>query len=153
MNASSCKACSGRWPPTDHYLFDHTRTRVYLYEDQFFPGWTVLVLKRHATELFELSTEERADLMEEVAFVARGLAEEFRAVKINYELLGNQLPHIHWHIIPRLAGDPAPLEPVWRITHEHRPLPADERAAMMARLLNRFTADPRLDRPGRTPMS
>jgi diadenosine tetraphosphate (Ap4A) HIT family hydrolase len=56
--------------------------------------------------------------MEEVNLVANTLAQVYEAKKINYELLGNQLPHIHWHVIPRLANDPAPLEPVWRIEHE-----------------------------------
>jgi diadenosine tetraphosphate (Ap4A) HIT family hydrolase len=37
---------------------------------------------------------------------------------MNYELLGNQVPHIHWHVIPRLANDPAPLKPVWLVQHE-----------------------------------
>jgi diadenosine tetraphosphate (Ap4A) HIT family hydrolase len=56
--------------------------------------------------------------MEEVNLVANVLSQVYEAKKINYELLGNQLPHIHWHVIPRLAGDPAPLEPVWRVPHE-----------------------------------
>lgn len=30
----------------------------------------------------------------------------------------DHLPHIHWHVIPRLASDPGPLEPVWRVQHE-----------------------------------
>jgi diadenosine tetraphosphate (Ap4A) HIT family hydrolase len=52
-----------------------------------------LVLKRHATELFHLSIEERAGMIEEVVRVAVILAAEYRAIKINYELLGNQVPH------------------------------------------------------------
>jgi diadenosine tetraphosphate (Ap4A) HIT family hydrolase len=56
--------------------------------------------------------------MEEVSRIAKILAQVYQAKKINYELLGNQLPHIHWHVIPRLATDPAPLEPVWRVPHE-----------------------------------
>jgi diadenosine tetraphosphate (Ap4A) HIT family hydrolase len=138
MSPSSCKACSGEWPREDHFIADCGRTKAYLHEDQFFTGWTVLVLKRHATELFHLSRDERACLIEEVAFVADGLAEEFHAVKINYELLGNQLPHIHWHLIPRLATDPHRLEPVWRIAHEPRPLSSGEHEDMMARLRIRF---------------
>ncbi|MBH0202504.1 MAG: HIT family protein [Nitrospira sp.] len=74
-------------------------------------------LQRHATELFELAPTERFQLIEEVNRVAKTLAKTYQAKKINYELLGNQLPHIHWHIIPRLVGDPAPLEPVWRVPH------------------------------------
>ncbi len=126
MTALTCKACAGEWPPKDHWIADFNLTQAYLFDDQFFPGWTVLVLKRHATELFDLTREERSQLIEEVAEVAGALAVAFDAVKINYELLGNQLPHIHWHIIPRLAGDPSPLEAVWTVTHEPKRLAPDE---------------------------
>lgn len=114
----TCNACQGTWPRADHCIADLGLTTAYLHDDQFFPGWTVLVLKRHATELFQLTKEDRARLMEEISKVAQVLTAEFQASKINYELLGNQLPHIHWHIIPRCSSDPAPLEPVWRVSHE-----------------------------------
>jgi len=115
-----CLACQGAWPRQDHFITDLGLSKIYLHDDQFFPGWTVVVFQRHATELFQLAPTERFQLMEEVNRVAKTLAETYQAKKMNYELLGNQLPHIHWHIIPRLANDPAPLEPVWRVPH--RPL-------------------------------
>jgi len=118
MTDPSCKACAGTWPQADHFITDLGLSKAYLHDDQFFRGWTVIVLQRHATELFHLSPDERAQLMEEVTAVAKALAQVYDAKKINYELLGNQLPHIHWHIIPRLANDPAPLEPVWRVPHK-----------------------------------
>lgn len=118
MNDPSCKACQGSWPNTDHFIADLGLSKAYLHDDQFFPGWTVVLFKRHATELFRLAPTERIQLMEEVNLVAKTLSQVFDAKKINYELLGNQLPHIHWHVIPRLAGDPLPLEPVWRVQHE-----------------------------------
>lgn len=114
----TCTACSGRWPRADHFIADLGLSMAYLHDDQFFPGWTIVVFKRHATELFHLAETERNQLMKEVTRVAKLLADVYHAKKINYELLGNQLPHIHWHVIPRLATDPAPLEPVWRIPHE-----------------------------------
>lgn len=107
----------GIWPKQDHFLTDLGLSKAYLHDDQFFPGWTVVVFQHHATELFQLAPTERFQLIEEVNRVAKTLAETYQVKKINYELLGNQLPHIHWHIIPRLAGDPAPLEPVWRVPH------------------------------------
>ncbi|HSA60599.1 MAG TPA: HIT family protein [Nitrospiraceae bacterium] len=113
----ACKACQATWPRADHFIADLGLSKAYLHDDQFFPGWTVVVLQRHATELFHLAPTERIQLMEEVNLVARVIAQVYEARKINYELLGNQLPHIHWHIIPRLANDPAPLEPVWRVVH------------------------------------
>ncbi|MBS0151945.1 MAG: HIT family protein [Nitrospira sp.] len=117
MSESTCQACTGTWPRPDHFLIDLGLSKAYLHEDQFFPGWTVLVFHRHVTELFHLASPERVQLVEEVNRVACALSEIYQAKKINYELLGNQLPHIHWHVIPRLRNDPAPLEPVWRVPH------------------------------------
>jgi diadenosine tetraphosphate (Ap4A) HIT family hydrolase len=118
MKDPTCNACQGNWPKEEHFIADLGLSKAYLHEDQFFPGWTVVLFKRHATELFHLAPTERIQLMEEVNLVAKTLAQVFDAKKINYELLGNQLPHIHWHVIPRLANDPASLEPVWRVQHE-----------------------------------
>ena len=118
MSDPTCKACLGNWPRESHFIADMGLSKAYLHEDQFFPGWTVVVLKHHATELFHLAPTERIQLMEEVNLVAKTFSQVYEAKKINYELLGNQLPHIHWHVIPRLASDPAPLEPVWRMQHE-----------------------------------
>lgn len=138
MSDGACLACGGDWPPADAFIADCGPARAYLHEDQFFPGWTLLVLKRHATELYELDAAERAALVEAVAAVARALAEVYEAVKINYELLGNQVPHIHWHLIPRRADDPIPRQPVWTLSHAPRALaPAERReriAAIRARL-------------------
>ena len=117
MTDPSCKACTGAWPKQDHFIADRGLSKIYLHDDQFFPGWTVVVFQRHATELFQLAPTERFQLIEEVTGIAKALSEVYQAKKINYELLGNQLPHLHWHIIPRLADDPAPLEPVWRVPH------------------------------------
>jgi diadenosine tetraphosphate (Ap4A) HIT family hydrolase len=37
----------------------------------------------------------------------RGLPEEhLRPVKLNCDVLGNSLPHLHTHVIPRYAEDP-----------------------------------------------
>lgn len=134
MHDSDCKACAGTWPPADHRIADRGLTVAYLVEDQFFPGWTVLVLKRHARELFDLTRDERSQVIEEVTAVARALAEVFQPVKINYGLLGNQLPHIHWHVVPRLAGDPAPLDAVWGVKHEPVRFAAEELRAAITRI-------------------
>ena len=107
---------------------------AYLHEDQFFPGWTVLVLKAHATELFTLDPGARHALVDEVSRVAAALAQAFQPVKVNYALLGNQIPHIHWHLIPRLPGDPAPMAPVWTVPHDPAPGSAAERQALITRI-------------------
>ena len=113
-------------------------SRIFLNEDQFFPGYVLLVLRRHVTELYDLSVAERATLMEEVSRVAQALARVFRPVKMNYELLGNLVPHIHWHLVPRLATDPGLRGPIWTVEHQPAPLPpaaARERIEAIRRAL------------------
>lgn len=121
--ADRCQMCTMVAVQGPLFIADLDVTRVYLNEDQFFPGWTYVVLRAHATELWELDAPTRAQLIEDVTRTARALEQVFRpVVKMNYELLGNQMPHIHWHLVPRLPGDPDPRWPVWRVEHERRPL-------------------------------
>ena len=61
-------------------------------------------------------------------------AAAFRPVKVNYGLLGNQLPHLHWHVIPRLAGDPAPRDAAWGVPHEPVSLEPAARRERIARI-------------------
>jgi diadenosine tetraphosphate (Ap4A) HIT family hydrolase len=44
-----------------------------------------------------------------------------KPLKLNYECLGNQEPHVHWHVFPRYADDSMRLAPVWlRPEHERK---------------------------------
>jgi diadenosine tetraphosphate (Ap4A) HIT family hydrolase len=51
--------------------------------------------------------------LEEMCYLAQAIEECFHPHKLNYELLGNQVPHLHWHLFPRYANDPDRLRPVW----------------------------------------
>ena len=132
--AHPCSVCSGRWPASVDRIAELSEGTVYLHTDQFFPGWSVLVLRRHAIELFDLEQGERARLIEDVNDVARALKQAFDARKVNYALFGNLVPHIHWHLIPRLAEDPAPREPVFAVPHEPVQLRPVDRATRIARI-------------------
>ena len=136
--ASACTACGGLWPDPMDRIAELRESILYLHTDQFFPGWSVLVLRRHATELFELEPDERARLMDEVSDVAQALKVAFDARKVNYALFGNLVSHVHWHLIPRLATDPAPREAVFAVSHEPVRLPRIERADRIARIRGRL---------------
>jgi diadenosine tetraphosphate (Ap4A) HIT family hydrolase len=134
-----CRFCAGERPAADHQIADLGVTVAYLHDDQFFPGWVVLKLKRHATELFDLTPDERARMMDEVARVAAAQHALFAPRKINYECLGNQIAHIHWHVVPRLTDDPAPRDAVWTVAHTPVRLTAaqrDERIAQFRKQLS-----------------
>ena len=131
---ADCPTCAGEFSDPTRKIAELGTSVLYLFEDQFFPGWCLLVLKRHATELWQLAPAERAALMDEVTRAAQTLAAVFGAVKMNYELLGNQVAHIHWHLIPRRADDPSPRMPVWTVEHAPKRLAPAEMSERVARI-------------------
>jgi diadenosine tetraphosphate (Ap4A) HIT family hydrolase len=70
------------------------------------PGYAYVIWKgRHVAEPTELSDEEAAGFWGEVAHVARAVAARARPVKMNWLSLGNGVPHLHVHLVPRPADD------------------------------------------------
>jgi diadenosine tetraphosphate (Ap4A) HIT family hydrolase len=81
---------------------------VRLARNQYRRGYTVVALKRHANELFELSDDELAQYWRDVADAAAAIQRVFAPVKVNYAILGNLCPHIHCHLLPQFAADDPP---------------------------------------------
>lgn len=67
-----------------------------------------LVARQHALELYELDDAELLDFMHDVQRCAKALKAVTGAVKINYEIHGNTVPHLHMHLYPRYPDDPFP---------------------------------------------
>jgi diadenosine tetraphosphate (Ap4A) HIT family hydrolase len=99
--------------PQDEIVWRFPHSVALLGPWQFYHGYCVLVSRRHATELSKLPEEERQDYLDEMCLLAAAIEECFRPHKMNYELLGNQVPHLHWHLFPRFPDDPDLLRPVW----------------------------------------
>jgi diadenosine tetraphosphate (Ap4A) HIT family hydrolase len=87
--------------------------------DQFYRGYTVVIARTHATELYHLETKELAQYLSDMVDVARAIERAFQPRKMNYECLGNTVAHLHWHLFPRYADDPNPRRPTWE--HSHQP--------------------------------
>ena len=72
-------------------------------------GYTVVVWRgRHVAEPTELDADEAAAYWLELLRVGRALEAQFEPVKLNYDVLGNSMPHLHAHVVPRYADDPRP---------------------------------------------
>jgi diadenosine tetraphosphate (Ap4A) HIT family hydrolase len=82
-------------------------------DSQYFRGYCVLLCKSPATELHELPPEVRTRYLQEMALLARAVYNVVRPHKLNYECLGNQAHHLHWHVFPRSLDEPEPQKPVW----------------------------------------
>jgi diadenosine tetraphosphate (Ap4A) HIT family hydrolase len=79
---------------------------------QFYTGYCLLLSRAHSTELSQLGPACAA-FFDEMCLLARAIEKCFRPHKLNYELLGNVVPHLHWHLFPRSADDPERSQPVW----------------------------------------
>jgi diadenosine tetraphosphate (Ap4A) HIT family hydrolase len=51
--------------------------------------------------------------MEDLRTSASAIYQTVKPDHMNYELLGNSNPHLHWHIIPRYKTDPRWGQPIW----------------------------------------
>lgn len=72
-------------------------------------GLSIVVWRgRHVAEPTELADEEATHYWREVLTVGRAIESAFQPVKLNYNLLGNAVPHLHTHIVPRYEDDPRP---------------------------------------------
>lgn len=97
-----------------HLVFYETETSTAkLNPDQYFLGYSFVVFNNHEIELYDISNEERRGFLEDMSKVARALALAFKPDKMNYELLGNGQPHMHWHLVPRYRSDPLWGRPIW----------------------------------------
>ena len=126
MTSSVCSMCR-RWEDdSDLAIVELRHSRVVLNRDQFFPGYSLLFTKDHVTELFHLTPLVRGELIEEISRVAQALYDVFSPEKINYELLGNMVPHMHWHLVPRFSNDPLWPRPIWSEPHNELFLAPEE---------------------------
>jgi len=110
MNDSNCPLCqkiaachAGSFPLLVH---EFAHSYLILGDHQFYPGYSVLVLKPHARELHELDPLIQKGLMAELMLAGAAIGKSYSPVKMNYASYGNQVEHVHWHIIPRYAHDP-----------------------------------------------
>lgn len=78
-----------------------------------YPGFTRVIWRDHVREMTDLSPADRDHLMQAVWAVEQAQRETFAPDKINLASLGNMVPHLHWHVIPRWRDDPHFPDAVW----------------------------------------
>jgi diadenosine tetraphosphate (Ap4A) HIT family hydrolase len=98
--------------------------RVVLVGDPDYPGFCRVILERHAPEMTDLDEAERARLMGVVFAVEAALRELLHPDKVNLASLGNVVPHVHWHVIPRFKADRHFPSPIWGTPLQASPLRA-----------------------------
>ena len=142
-----CELCAG---PGGDLLWEDEFCRVVRVtgpEGNAFPGYCRVVCHRHIAEMSALALRDARHVMDVVLATERALHHVVQPDKINLASLGNLVPHLHWHVIPRWKDDshfPAPIWAAARRTGNARPVPASARLlrALQAELSNSNTETP-----------
>jgi len=100
---------------TEHGIrvLDGSFADVYLQKRAPQRGYAIGIWKRgHVAEPTDLAPAERDGYFAEVLAVGAALSRLTQAAKMNYEVLGNSVPHLHTHVFSRFVDDPAPGRPL-----------------------------------------
>ncbi len=86
-------------------------------------GHAIVVFRdRHVADFTSLSPAEAAAYWRDIHAVAQMIEQVFVPCHMNYLLLGNLVPHLHVHLVPRYLDDPAPGKPLpWEPTAVAQP--------------------------------
>ncbi|MCF8200261.1 MAG: HIT family protein [Sulfuritalea sp.] len=110
---TDCELCA---EPGGHLLWEDASCRVIRVEDDAgaaFPGFCRVIWREHVAEMSDLTPADARYVMDIVLATERALRRTVQPDKINLASLGNMVPHLHWHIIPRWKGDSHFPAPIW----------------------------------------
>jgi len=111
---------------------------LYLSRNQTYRGHCQLIFDpRHVARLDQLSVEEWRAFSDDLFRAQAAVMRTVRPDHINIESLGNIVPHLHWHIVPRYRHDPRWGSPIWLTSLADMidtPLSGEDRDALLIEL-------------------
>ncbi len=106
ISMTNCALCKEELKPEDGLLiWRGDDCRVMLVNDPDLPGFCRVIWNRHVVEMTDLTYSEREHLMSLVFTVEEAVRHIMHPDKVNIAALGNMVPHLHWHVIPRYKDD------------------------------------------------
>ncbi|MDD5295358.1 MAG: HIT family protein [Rhodocyclaceae bacterium] len=106
----SCELCATSGA---EILWQDELCRVIRVAEPGHPAFCRVIWNEHVAEMTDLAAAERRHLMRLVFATEAALRRLYRPEKINLASLGNVVPHLHWHVIARFAGDRHFPRPIW----------------------------------------
>jgi diadenosine tetraphosphate (Ap4A) HIT family hydrolase len=103
-----CGLCDDAHLPSNPFsdlLAETNWSFIRLCRNQTHPGYSVVVAKRHAPELHDLTVEERNGFWSDVAMIGRAISGLFQPVKLANLSMGFRMPHFHCHVYPQYQQD------------------------------------------------
>ena len=109
-SSSTCELCASTG---GERLWQNALCRIVSVGDPDYPGFCRVILNRHAAEMSDLPSDEQQALIRIVFTVEAVVRDVVKPDKINLASLGNMVPHVHWHVIPRWREDRCFPNPIW----------------------------------------
>ena len=97
----NCVLCETK---NENIIFKDSFLRVILVDE--IPGYIRVIINKHIKEFSDLSDEEAINLTLTIKKIEEIIIKILNPDKINIASLGNMVPHLHIHIIPRFKNDP-----------------------------------------------
>lgn len=116
MRGEGCPICAPRSATNEYHdkVADLSVSTLYLVRNQTYRGYCVMIFNPcHATGLETLTAEEHAAFSRDLKRAADAIASVVKPDLMNYATLGNVIPHLHYHLIPRYESDPRWGAPIW----------------------------------------
>lgn len=111
--SAPCALCPGGSEAGLVPIWQDDFLRVVFAGDPDIPAFIRVVCKAHVREMSDLPIAERSRMMRTVLVVEDALRQAVAPDKVNLASLGNVVPHLHWHVIPRYAADAHFPQPIW----------------------------------------
>ena len=108
----ACPLCVSQ---NENIIKSNSLFRVILVDE--IPGFVRIILNRHIAEFSDLNFDEYCEVMKEVYRIEKIIREVLNPDKINIASLGNYVPHLHIHIIPRYKNDAWFPDSIWSEKH------------------------------------
>ena len=140
---TNCALCKDELKPEEGQLiWRGDDCRIILVNDSDLPGFCRVVWNRHFSEMTDLTYGEREHLMTLVFAVEKAVRHVMHPDKVNLAALGNMVPHIHWHVIPRFKDDAFYPGSAWSIRVQETPAAIlSERRKKLADLVKTIKAE------------
>jgi diadenosine tetraphosphate (Ap4A) HIT family hydrolase len=106
----TCPLCV---PVAETVLWQDEACRVIAVDDPALPGFCRVVWSAHVAEMSDLLAAEQRHLLAVVLATEKALRSLMQPDKMNLASLGNVVPHLHWHVIPRFRDDANFPDPIW----------------------------------------
>lgn len=107
MTTKDCPACKLVAEDSRSNIILENKHAIALALDEHREGHCLVWLKRHVTTISDMEPDEYNQLFDVITRLSKALEKKYNAEKTYLLAIGDGVPHIHFHLIPKHEGLPS----------------------------------------------